>query len=91
MIKRYNQFVKGINEEFEMGDGQPAPITRPSEPTTTPDIRPRPTRPGITPTEVPSEEDAPLASGQKVIDRFESVYNNASDEDKKEIDSYFEK
>jgi len=63
MIKRYNQFVKGINEEFEMGDGQPAPITRPSEPTTTPDIRPRPTRPGITPTEVPSEEDAPLAYG----------------------------
>jgi hypothetical protein len=63
MIKRYNQFVKGINEEFEMGDGQPDPITRPSEPTTTPDIRPRPTRPGITPTEVPSEEDAPLAYG----------------------------
>jgi hypothetical protein len=63
MIKRYNQFVKGINEEFEMGDGQPAPVTRPSEPTTTPDIRPRPTRPGITPTEVPSEEDAPLAYG----------------------------
>ena len=50
-----------------------------------------PTRPGITPTEIPSEEDAPLAYGQKVIDRFESVYNNASDEDKKEIDSYFEK
>lgn len=65
MIKRYNQFVKGINEEFEMGDGQPAPVTRPSEPTTTPDTptRPRPTRPGITPTEVPSEEDAPLAYG----------------------------
>ena len=32
-----------------------------------------------------------LASAQKVIDRFESVYNNAYDEDKKEIDSYFEK
>ena len=65
MIKRYNQFVKGINEEFEMGEGQPAPVTRPSEPTTTPDTptRPRPTRPGITPTEVPSEEDAPLAYG----------------------------
>ena len=57
MIKRYNQFVKGVNEEFEMGEGPP---------TTTPDTptRPRPTRPGITPTEVPSEEDAPLAYGQ---------------------------
>jgi len=65
MIKKYNQFVKGINEEFEMGEGQPAPVTRPAEPTTTPDTptRPRPTRPGITPTEVPSEEDAPLAYG----------------------------
>jgi hypothetical protein len=65
MIKKYNQFVKGINEEFEMGEGQPAPITKPAEPTTTPDTptRPRPTRPGITPTEVPSEEDAPLAYG----------------------------
>ena len=65
MIKRYNQFVKGVNEEFEMGEGQPSPITKPA-PTTTPDTptRPRPTRPGITPTEVPSEEDAPLAYGQ---------------------------
>jgi hypothetical protein len=65
MIKKYNQFVKGINEEFEMGEGQPVPVTRPAEPTTTPDTptRPRPTRPGITPTEVPSEEDAPLAYG----------------------------
>jgi len=65
MIKRYNQFVKGINEEFEMGEGQPSPITRPAGPITTPDTptRPRPTRPGITPTEVPSEEDAPLAYG----------------------------
>jgi len=63
MIKRYNQFVKGINEEFEMGEGQPSPVTKPAEPTTVPDtpVRPRPTRPGITPTTVPSEEDAPLA------------------------------
>jgi hypothetical protein len=64
MIKRYNQFVKGVNEEFEMGDGQPSPVTKPA-PTTTPDTptRPRPTRPGVTPTEIPSEEDAPLAYG----------------------------
>ena len=83
-IKKYQRFV----EEFVMDTE-----TKPSTPITTPDTptRPRPTRPGITPTEIPSEEDAPLAYGQKVIDRFESVYNNASDEDKKEIDSYFEK
>ena len=60
----------------------------PTPPLPTP---PKPSRPGITPTEVPSEEDSPLASAQTVIDRFESVYNNASEEDKKEIDSYFEK
>ena len=61
MIKKYNQFVKGINEEFEMG--QPAPTTTPAEPVVVPDTptTPRPTRPGITPTEIPSEEDAPLA------------------------------
>jgi hypothetical protein len=67
MIKRYNQFVKEnkTNEEFEME----APFmsgteTKPATPTTTPDTptRPRPTRPGIAPTQVPSEEDAPLAS-----------------------------
>ena len=61
MIKKYNQFVKDINEEFEMG--QPAPTTTPAEPVVVPDTptTPRPTRPGITPTEIPSEEDAPLA------------------------------
>jgi hypothetical protein len=66
MIKKYNQFVKDINEEFEMGQGQPAPVTTPAEPTTVPDTptTPRPTRPGITPTEIPSEEDAPLAYHQ---------------------------
>jgi len=66
MIKRYNQFVQGrTNEEFEMGEGQPAPSTTPAEPTTVPDTptRPRPTRPGPTPTEIPSEQDAPLAYG----------------------------
>jgi hypothetical protein len=63
MIKKYNQFVKDINEEFEMGQEQPSPVTKPAEPTTVPDTptRPRPTRPGITPTEIPSEDDAPLA------------------------------
>ena len=37
------------------------------------------------------EETEIKSNYQKVIDRFESVYNNASEEDKKEIDSYFEK
>jgi translation elongation factor P/translation initiation factor 5A len=77
MIKRYNQFVKEnkTNEEFEME--APATSTRtlpslgirgtetkPETPITTPDTptRPRPTRPGIAPTQVPSEQDAPLAS-----------------------------
>lgn len=85
IIKKFNSF---INEEL-VAAVEPNPVTTPT-PTITP-TRPMPTRPGITPTEIPSEEDAPLAYGQKVINRFESVYNNASDEDKKEIDSYFEK
>lgn len=56
-IKKYSRFV----EEFVMSDTQtkPAPTTTPA-PTTVP--RPR-TRPGIAPTEIPSEEDAPLATG----------------------------
>jgi hypothetical protein len=53
-IKKYQIFT----EEFVMGTE-----TKPATPITTPDIRPRPTRPGITPIETPSEEDAPLAYG----------------------------
>ena len=84
IIKKFESFV---SEELVMG-ANPAPTTTPT-PTITP-TRPRPSRPGITPTEVPSEQDAPLASAEKVIDRFSSVYSDASKEDKKEIDSYFE-
>jgi len=84
IIKKFESFV---SEELVMG-ANPAPTTTPT-PTITP-TRPRPSRPGITPTEVPSEQDAPLASAEKVIDRLKSVYTNASEEDKKEIDSYFE-
>ncbi len=51
-IKKYQRFV----EEFVMTETKPSPTTTPA-PTTIP----RPTRPGITPTEIPSEEDAPLA------------------------------
>ena len=83
MIKRYNQFVKGINEEFEMGEGQPSPITRPAGPITTPDTptRPRPTRPGITPTEVPSEEDLMRQQSKKdklqaEWDKLDQLMNN---------------
>lgn len=85
IIKKFDSFLS----EKLVAAAEPAPVTTPT-PTITP-TTPKPSRPGITPTEVPSEEDAPLASAQKVIDRFESVYNNASEEDKKEIDSYFEK
>lgn len=90
IIKKFESFV---SEELVMG-ANPAPTTTPAPtpaPTTTPTpTRPRPSRPGITPTEVPSEQDAPLASAEKVIDRFKSVYADASEKDKKEIDSYFE-
>ena len=85
IIKKFDSFLS----EKLVAAAEPAPVTTPT-PTITP-TTPKPSRPGITPTEVPSEEDSPLASAQKVIDRFESVYNNASEEDKKEIDSYFEK
>ena len=85
LIKKFDSFLS----EKLVAAAEPAPVTTPT-PTTTP-TTPKPSRPGITPTEVPSEEDSPLASAQKVIDRFKSVYNNASEEDKKEIDSYFEK
>ena len=68
------------------GSPETAPVETPTETPT----RPRPTRPGIVPTEVPSEQDAPLASAKKVIDRFSSAYFDASEEDRKDIDSYFE-
>jgi len=83
-IKKYQRFV----EEFVMDTE-----TKPSTPITTPDTptRPRPTRPGITPTEVPSEEDAPLAAAKKVMDRLERVYSESTKEEKDKINSYFEK
>ncbi len=83
-IKKYQRFV----EEFVMGTE-----TKPSTPITTPDTptRPRPTRPGITPTETPSEEDAPLAAAKEVMDRLERVYSDSTQEEKDKIDSYFEK
>ena len=60
MIKRYQQFVEGkVNEDATMASPQTAP-TPTETPTETP-TRPRPTAPGIVPTEIPSEQDAPLA------------------------------
>ena len=58
--------------------------TKPATPITTPDTptRPRPTRPGIVPTEVPSEEDAPLAAAEKVMDRLKRIYSESSKEEK---------
>jgi hypothetical protein len=90
MIKRYNQFVKGkVNEDFTMGDTETKPVTAP--PTTTPDTRP--TRPGVVPTTIPSEEDAPLAKyeqeeeeggeyiGKKMMNDLASELGTEIDED----------
>jgi hypothetical protein len=84
-MKYVKKFERFISEKFVMGSPETAPVETPTETPT----RPRPTRPGIVPTEVPSEQDAPLASAEKVIDRFSSAYFDASEEDRKEIDSYF--
>jgi hypothetical protein len=70
--------------------GKPGTTTKPA-PTTTPTTTPRPTRPGVVPTERPGTEDAPLASVKDVVDRFTSIYSDLSDEEKSEINSYFEK
>jgi hypothetical protein len=81
-IKSYDKFL----EEFTFSSPKPETDTE-----TTPTIpRPR-TRPGVTPTEIPSEEDAPLASAQDVIDRLDRIYQNSTKKDKEEIDSYFQK
>ncbi len=84
-IKKYSRFV----EEFVMTgtETKPAPTTTPA-PTTVP--RPR-TRPGIAPTETPSEEDAPLAAAKKVMDRLETVYSESSKKEQDAINSHFEK
>jgi hypothetical protein len=90
MIKRYNQFVKGkVNEDFTMGDTETKPVTAP--PTTTPDTRP--SRPGVVPTTIPSEQDAPLAKyeqeeeeggeyiGKKMMNGLSSELGTEIDED----------
>jgi hypothetical protein len=70
MIKKYNQFV---NEELEFGPEQaPAPTRRETETPTRPDTdrptRERPTRPGVIPDDVPSEQDNPLAKSAPEFD-----------------------
>lgn len=77
MIKKYNQFVDDkINEEFTAGPEQaPArPDTRPETPTrpdTDRPAAPRPTRPGVIPDDVPSEQDNPLAKNNPFDQEFE--------------------
>ena len=85
-MKYVKKFERFISEKLVMGSPETAPVETPTETPT----RPRPTRPGIVPIGVPSEQDAPLASAEEVINRLEYVYNDASEEDRKEIDSYFE-
>lgn len=83
MIKKYNQFVKDINEAAGQPAPQPAPERAPSAPTIAPEpdtipdtpTRPRPTRPGFTPTEIPAEEDAPLASYEEEEEE-EDIYSS---------------
>ena len=85
LIKKFDSFLS----EKLVAAAEPAPVTTPT-PTTTP-TTPKPNRPGITPTEVPSEEDAPLAAAKKVMDRLERVYSESTKEEKDKINSYFEK
>ena len=73
MIKRYNQFV---NEELDFGPEQaPAPTRRetptPTRPDTDRPTRERPTRPGVIPDDVPSEQDNPLAKNTPFEQEFE--------------------
>ncbi len=83
-VKKFESF---IGEELVATKPAPTPTITPTE---TPTI-PRPSRPGVTPIETPSEEDSPLASAQTVIDRLDYIYSKSSDKKKKEIDSYFKK
>lgn len=73
MIKRYNQFV---NEELDFGPEQaPAPTRRetptPTRPDTDRPTRERPTRPGVIPDDVPSEQDNPLAKNVPFEQEFD--------------------
>ena len=83
-IKKYSRFV----EEYVMTGTDTDTETKPD--TDTP-VRTRPSRPGSLPIKTPAEEDAPLAAAKKVMDRFIDIYNQSSEEEKNEIDSYFEK
>jgi hypothetical protein len=66
MIKKYNQFIETkTNEEFvEAAQPETAPTVPSREIETVPgrpETTPRPSRPGVVPTEKPGVEDAPLA------------------------------
>ena len=81
VIKRFESF---ISEEFVATQPETAPT-----PTIVPTTTPMPTRPGA-PSTIPSEQDAPLASAQEVIDRLSRVYSESSEEEKEKIDNYFQ-
>ncbi len=85
-VKKFESFI-GEELVATKPATSPSPTTTPTETPTTP----RPTRPGFTPIETPSEEDSPMGAAEKVIDRLEYIYSKSSDKDKKEIDSYFKK
>lgn len=81
-IKKFDKF---LNEELVMTKTAPAPTTTPTETPT----RPKPETPAGIPTEIPSEEDAPLASASDVVERLSTIYTASSREVRSEIDKYF--
>lgn len=77
-IKKYKRFV----EEFVMaGSPRPGTIETPVETPVTPALP--------IPTEIPDEQDNPLASAEDVINRLSAIYSEEDKKGKSELDSYF--
>jgi len=85
-LKNLKSFESFKNEEFQYG-GEETEV-RPDVDTPAPS---KPKKPSIIPTEKPSVDPAPLASDEDVVDRVEDLYLKMSEEDKREIDSFFDK
>lgn len=94
-MKKILNFDSFVKEELTMDveplvAPKPAPSPSPTTiPTPRPTPRPRPNRPGVTPTHIPSEKDAPMASAEDVVKRFEDIYKGLDNDEKEEIDMYF--
>lgn len=77
-IKNYKMFL----EEFVMSSPRPGTIETPVETPVTPALP--------IPTEIPDEQDNPLAKAEDVINRLSNLYSKEDRKGKSEIDSYFE-